>query len=228
MFSEFKIKDVVYVTNDLIALTSNKSIATIRVRLRLKSKEYKNDNKRIFDTIISLAIQLDRKPKQCRYNLLPVEQEQLDIVDNVILHNLERYTLPFVLQKLLWLCTNKSIYYLNDDELLKLVNTFIPVDEVENTTTSNCHRCYAELLLENETGLCASCRSKIESCVEYQVESFSTIGTTMLGFTYQFKDWKVEVNKFGEYKFNRLDKSDTQYQPRLPFKEFTNFFVLLG
>lgn len=227
MFSEFKIQDVISVTNDLTEITSNKSIATIRERLRLKSKDYKKDKKLIFDTIISLAVQLNRKPKKCRYNLLPIEQEQLALVDKVIMYNLEKYTLPFVLQKLLWLCTNKSVYYLSDAELLKLVGVFTPINEIKSTA-NYCHKCYAELLPENETGLCASCRDKIESCVEYQLESFSTIGTTMLGFTYQFKDWKVEVNKFGEYKFNRLNVSDTQYQPKLPFKEFTNFFVLLG
>lgn len=227
MFKEHNIDDVVQVTNDLIELLSTKHVAKSRESLRLYVDKAKGNKRKVLDIILSVLIQSNYKAPVCRYNLIPASDEYLELLDVLVLNfnSTQFYKLPFVLQKTIHLMSDESMYRTSITNLRKMIKEYhyIPQYKDENT---KCKRCYT--VLQEADELCCNCKVLIEDSAKFFVESFETVGTTVEAFNYKFLDWEVQVNKTGEYKFIRLDKSTTRYQPSLPIKEYTNLSKLIG
>lgn len=226
MFENISITTIEKVVNDLFKIVQEKSISASRQALYSYSMAAQREDKVLFDMIISYAIQSTlHNDIISRYNTRPLTQESLVEVQQLYFsYDSRRFKkLPNTAQRLLWLCSSTSVYRDSIAKLRRLITEYHPV-EFPKTVQSQCKRCYSD----SENTLCASCIKKIESCVEFTSDSFSSTGTTMEPFEYYFKDWEVTVNNQGEYKFKKLNKSLQRYQPNLPIKEFQNLMVLIG
>lgn len=225
MFSGHNAKTILVVIMSLNNHLGTKHIAASREALKRYNASLKGEEKIIFDKILSCVIQSSFKYKRTHFNMLPFKDDVLDKVDEVIKQqdNNTYKELPHIAQQLVSLCTDLSRYRTPTDTLRKLLNKFYIIEN--NTETIKCKRCYKEI----EYGvLCDECVTKLEHAVEHQAESFTTGGTSVESFNYQFKDWSVDINKYGTYTFTRLDVSDKVYQPKLPFKELQNLSMLIG
>lgn len=226
MFENISTTTIENVVDDLFKIVQEKSISASRQALYLYSTTAKGESKVLFDMIISYAMQ-SRLQNQIisRYNTRQLTQDDLVEMQKLYFeYDSKRFKrLPNVAQRLLWLCSSTSIYRDNITKLRKLVSEY-HIADFPKVVQSQCKRCYTD----SDTVLCQECKDKIESCVEFASESFSTSGTTMEAFEYYFKDWEVKVNNHGDYKFTKLNTSLQRYQPSLPIKEFQNLLVLIG
>lgn len=224
MFKDKDINIVIEVTNTILDIISSKHIAASRGNLAKYSSKLTGRHREIFDMIISCALQASGKQPISRYNLVVPNTTHLVMLDELIVDfDKDKFNrLPHVLQKTMYLCSSPLVYRTSNANLRKLLNRYYYIDELISIT---CKRCYCSIL---NGVLCDSCKSKIEKAVEFQAESFTTTGTTIEAFEYYFKDWQVQVNNCGDYKFNRLANSSIQYQPQLPFKDYQNLLVLIG
>lgn len=226
MFKDHDIDDIELVVEQLITVINTVHIAKSRSDLECLCATKNKTKKDIIDTVLSMALQYNQKIPTARYNMIRPTASDLVTLDSLFIKfNSEVfYKLPFLLQRLFLLSTNKSLYRTNDSTLRRLITRWYGLPQ-EEVLDNKCKRCYTI----TEDIICDTCKAKIESCVEYRCTSFSTSGTTIEPFEYTFKDWYVKVTNYGEYKLTKLNKNTgSRYQPKLPYEEYQNNLNLIG